>query len=134
MQSMTIKKTADLAGVGVETVRFYERENLIPPPPRTHSGYRQYPPDVVDRIRFIKRAQSLGFSLPEVRDLLSLTVAPGTTPADIRATAKRKILDIEQKIETLQRMRSTLLQVTRACHGHGELSDCPILEALTSDE
>jgi MerR family transcriptional regulator, copper efflux regulator len=134
VQSLTIKKTADLAGVGIETVRFYERENLIPPPPRTQSGYRQYPPQVVDRIRFIKRAQSLGFSLPEIRDLLSLTVEAGTTPADIRATAERKILDIEQKIETLQRMRSTLIRVTRACQGHGALSDCPILEALTSDE
>jgi MerR family transcriptional regulator, copper efflux regulator len=131
---MTIKKTAELAGVGVETVRFYERENLIPAPPRTQSGYRLYPPEVVDRIRFIKRSQNLGFSLPEIRDLLSLTVQPGTTPADIRATAERKILDIEKKIETLQRMRSTLLRVTRACHGHGALSDCPILEALNSDE
>lgn len=130
---MTIKKTAQLAGVGVETVRFYERENLIPAPPRTESGYRQYPPEAVDRIRFIKRAQGLGFSLPEIRDLLSLTLAHGTTAADIRARAQRKIADIDQKIETLQRMRSSLERVTRACQGHGPLEECPILEALTSD-
>jgi MerR family transcriptional regulator, copper efflux regulator len=133
MNSMTIKKTAELAGVGVETVRFYERENLIPAPPRTASGYRQYSPEAVDRIRFIKRAQALGFSLPEVRELLCLSDQPGTTPADIRDRAQRKIRNIELKIEQLQRMKNSLQRLTEACHGHGPLSECPILEALSSD-
>lgn len=134
MPSLTIKQTAQRAGVGVETLRFYEREGLVPEPPRTSSGYRQYPPETIRRIRFIKRAQSLGFTLPEVRELLTLTVLPGATAADVRARATQKIADIELKITTLERMKSALQRVTQACHGAGPLETCPILEALTQEE
>lgn len=130
---LTIKQAATLAGVGIETVRFYEREGLIPKPPRTESGYRQYPQETVARIRFIKRAQNLGFSLPEISELLSLRVDPKTTPADIRQRAKQKIGDIDAKIRALQQMKKTLKHITDACHGNGPLSECPILEALEND-
>ena len=80
MTTLTRKQLADQSGVGLETLRYYEREGLILEPPRTESGYRQYPLETAKRIRFIKRAQGLGFTLPEVKELLSLRVTPGTTP------------------------------------------------------
>lgn len=130
MHGLTRKQVADNAGVTIEAVRFYEREGLIEEPPRTESNYRKYPDDAVSRIRFIKRAQNLGFSLPEVKELLSLKMSPETTAADIRQRAVAKIEDIESKIQALQNMKRVLGEITEACHGHGALSDCPILEAL----
>lgn len=130
MKPLTRKQVADNAGVTIEAVRFYEREGLVEEPPRTESNYRQYPGDAVVRIRFIKRAQNLGFSLPEVKELLSLRMSPETTPADIRQRTVEKIADIDEKIRSLQSMKRILKEITEACHGQGPLSDCPILEAL----
>ena len=130
MPGFTRKQIADRARVTIEAVRFYEREALIEEPPRTESGYRQYPTEAIQRIRFIKRAQGLGFSLPEIRELLSLRLSPETRPADIKDRANRKIRDIEEKIETLQQMKAALVEMTDACHEVGPLSDCPILKAL----
>lgn len=130
MESMTIGKVAELADVGVETVRFYEREGLIAEPPRKPSGYRQYPMEAVSRIRFIRRAKELGFSLQEIKELLSLRIDPETTCADIRERAEGKIVDIDKKVRTLQRMKDALERLTAACNGRGSVSDCPILEAL----
>jgi len=130
---MTIKQAADLAGVGVETVRFYEREEMIPEPPRTESGYRQYPQDTVSRIRFIKKAQSLGFSLPEIKELLSLRMARNTKPEQIRRRAVKKLAEVEAKIQALQRIKTTLKEITEECCGKGPLSDCPILKALEKE-
>lgn len=127
---MTTKQIADEAGVTVETIRYYERERMIDSPPRTASGYRQFPPETVVRIRFIKRAQALGFSLPEIKELLSLRLAEGTTPADIRELAQAKILAIEEKIRSLQTMQKSLQRITEACPGDGSLDACPILDAL----
>lgn len=133
MSGFTRKQVADKAGVTIEAVRFYEREGFIEEPPRTDAGYRQYPQNTIIRIRFIKRAQNLGFSLPEIRELLSLRLSPDTTAADIRERAIAKIADIEAKIHTLQSMKQVLANVTEACHDHGPLSDCPILETLEKD-
>ncbi len=130
MQGLTRKQVADHAGVTIEAVRFYEREGLIEEPPRTEANYRKYPEDTIKRIRFIKRAQNLGFTLPEVKELLSLRMSAETTPADIRQRAVAKIEDIESKIQALQSMKRILKEITEACHGVGPLSDCPILEAL----
>lgn len=130
MESLSRKQVADKAGVTIEAVRFYEREGLIEEPPRTESNYRKYPITAVQRILFIKRAQSLGFSLPEIKELLSLRLDPGTTPADIRQRALRKVRDIEEKILGLQSIKRTLEEITNACHGVGALSDCPILACL----
>lgn len=133
MQGLTRKQVADNAGVTIEAVRFYEREGLVEEPPRTEANYRQYPDDAVVRIRFIKRAQNLGFSLPEIKELLSLRMSPETTPADIRQRTVMKIADIEEKIRNLQSMKRILEEITDACHGHGDLADCPILASLDAD-
>lgn len=130
MGSMTIGKVAQQAAVGVETVRFYEREGLIGKPPRRASGYREYPAETVDRVRFIRHAKELGFSLKEIRDLLALRIAPGTTCGQIKKRAEAKIGDIEDKIESLQRMKRALQKLTAACSGKGTVSECPILDAL----
>jgi len=129
---LTIKKVADLTGVGIETIRFYEREKMIESPPRTESGYRQYPAEVIARIRFIKKGQSLGFSLSEIRELLSLRIDPNTTAADIREKACSKIQGIDEKIHALQQMKQALEEVTHQCHGDGPVDECPILAALES--
>jgi MerR family transcriptional regulator, copper efflux regulator len=130
MQGLTIGKLAKAANVGVETVRFYEREGLIAEPPRRRSGYRQYPTDTVRRVLFIRRAKELGFSLKEISELLSLRVEPSITCADVRAVARGKISDIETKISQLERMKAALDRLARACRGQGPTSECPILDAL----
>ncbi len=130
METMTIGKVARLAEVGVETIRFYEREGLIEQPPRRASGYRQYPQATVDRVRFIRRAKELGFSLKEIRELLALRMGPGTTCADIRERAENKIKDIEDRIRRLQRIKRALKKLIATCSDQGAISECPILDAL----
>jgi len=134
METLTIGKVARLAEVGVETVRFYEREGLIEEPPRRESGYRQYPEDTVHRLRFIRRAKELGFTLKEIKELLALRIEPETTCEDIRRRAQAKIGDIEEKIRTLNKMKGALKKLTLACSGRGPVSACPILEAMENDE
>lgn len=134
MRALTIGQVAKNAGVGVETVRFYERQGLVPQPPRKASGYRQYPEDVVTRLRFIHRAKQLGFSLKEIKELLALRLEPTTTCAEVKDRTTTKIADIEAKIETLQRMKKALVQLTKSCSGRGPTSECPILEALEPQE
>ena len=134
MAPLKIGKVARLAGVGVETIRFYEREGLIEEPPRGESGYRQYSEDTVHRLRFIRRAKELGFTLKEIKELLALRIDPETTCEDIRRRANTKINDIEAKIETLQKMKAALERLTAACKGRGPVSECPILEVLEDRE
>jgi len=130
MKSLTIGRLAREAGVNLETVRYYERRGLLPKPPRSASGYRLFPSDAAQRLRFIRRAQELGFSLKEIRELLSLRVSRTTTSRDIRARAEAKIVDIEAKIKSLESMKKTLRKVTRVCDGCAPLARCPILESL----
>ncbi len=134
MNSLTIGQAARQAGVGVETVRFYERKGLLEPPPRRASGYRQYPPTAARRIRFIKHAQELGFSLREIQELLTLRVAPGTTCGDVRERATEKLTQIEGKLASLRRMQAALRRLAAACRGAGPTSECPILEELDREE
>ena len=131
---LTIGTVARRAGVGVETIRFYERENLIEEPPRRESGYRQYPEETVIRLRFIGRAKELGFSLREIRELLSLRVDPDTSCQDVRRHAEAKIAQIEEKIRTLERMKDVLGRLTDACRDGTPSRGCPILEALEGEE
>jgi MerR family transcriptional regulator, copper efflux regulator len=133
-KAMTIKKVAVQAGVGIETIRFYEREALISEPPRTPSGYRQYSPGAVARIKFIKRVQSLGFSLPEIKDLMALKMKKTARRQDLRQKAEKKIAEIEAKIQSLQKIKETLKQMTQTCHGEGPLSECPILKAFEAED
>ena len=117
-------------GINLETVRFYERQGLLSKPPRTASGYRLFPADTARRLKFIKRAQELGFSLGEVRELLALRMSPRTTSTDIRKRTEAKIADIEGKIRSLDSMRKSLVKLARSCGGCAPLSECPILESL----
>ena len=129
---LTIGRLAQLGGVNVETVRYYEREGLIPKPPRTRAGYRVFPKDAPRRLRFIKRAQELGFSLLEVRELLSLR--PPTDRPKVRARAQAKLSEIEQKIQALQGMRRTITALVDRCDHCEQGNECPILESLDYEE
>jgi Hg(II)-responsive transcriptional regulator len=130
MRPLTIGQLARRAGVGIETVRFYERRGLLAEPARKGSGYRQYPEDVVDRLLFIRRAQGLGFSLREIADLLALRGDPAAACAEVKERAEARVAQIEDQIRDLQRMRDALFGLTGACPGHSAVSDCPILGAL----
>ena len=130
MEPLRIGEVARSAGVGVETVRFYERQGLIEEPPRRESGYRQYHDAVIARLRFIRRAKDLGFSLKEIKELLSLRVEPRTSCRDVKRRAEAKIAEIEAKIEDLARIRHSLRRLAAACRGRGPTSECPILDAL----
>lgn len=130
MKKLTIGGVAKEANVNVETIRYYERRRLLPQPLRTPAGYRIYSADAVRRLHFVKRAQELGFSLKEIKELLGLRVRPGSTSTDIRKLAGAKITDIDKKIRTLQAMKKSLVQITNACSGCGPVSDCPILDGL----
>lgn len=132
MQTLTVGQLAKQAQVNVETIRYYERRGLVPEPSRRESGYRQYSHDAVERIKIIKRAQELGFSLKEIQELLSLRVDPGTTSADIKRRAEAKLADINTKLRDLKRMKTALMKLTFACRGRGPTSECPILDALQS--
>ena len=134
MKRMTISRAAREAGVGVETVRFYERKGLIVQPKRPDRGFRIYPEDAVQRIRFIRQAQELGFSLREIGDLLGLRTDPGTDCADIRERAVAKLDDVENKIEKLQCIRGALKKLIAACPGEGALTSCSIIEAIETPE
>lgn len=130
MTGMTIGQLARQADVGVETVRFYERRGLLEEPPRRRSGYRQYPPEAVDRLRFIRRSKELGFSLSEIDELLRLR-SHGTENRDkVRAKAQAKIDDIDRRLADLTRMRKTLSDLATACERGEESLKCPILAAL----
>jgi MerR family mercuric resistance operon transcriptional regulator len=133
MGNMTIGQMARSAGASVETIRFYEREGLLEHPARSASGYRKYPPEAVARLRMIRQAKELGFSLNEIKELLALRVAPGKSCSDVRARAERKIADIDQRIAALKRMKAALARLAAACAGRGPTSECPILEALESE-
>lgn len=132
--NLTIGKLSRAAGTGVETIRYYEREGLLEPPARSASGYRHYAREVVARLRFIRQAKELGFSLREIKELLSLRMQPDTTCADIRKRARQKIAAVDLKIEDLRRIRDALVRLASACRGKGPTSECPILEALETRE
>jgi MerR family transcriptional regulator, copper efflux regulator len=135
VKSLTIGKLAKDAGVNLETVRYYERRGLLPKPPRsTSSGYRQFPEDAARRLRFIRRAQELGFSLAEIGELLSLRVSRTSTSGAIRARTEAKIADIDSKIRTLESMKKSLQRLTKACDGCAPMTDCPILDSLDREE
>lgn len=131
---LTSGALARAAGVHVETLRFYERQGLLAPPRRTSAGYRQYPADAVGRLRFIKRAQALGFSLNDVAALLSLRTAPGRQRARVKRLAEEKLSVIAGKIRDLQRMETSLRALAESCSGVGPLHGCPIIEALEGGE
>ncbi len=135
MKTMTISKAARQAGVGVETIRFYERKGLISQPAKPlDGGFRDYPPLTVERIRFIRQAQELGFSLREAGELLLLRADPNTDAANVRARAAAKLAEVEDKISRLSHMREALNTLIQACPGRGTLRQCTILDALANGD
>jgi MerR family transcriptional regulator, copper efflux regulator len=134
MNGLTIGEVAEQSKVHIETLRYYERRGLVERPPRSASNYRLYPEDAVRRVRFIKRAQELGFTLKDIKELLSLRAAPEAGCAEVRAHAEVKIKDIDAKIGSLTVMKHALAKLVAECAGEGPLTDCPILESLEKKE
>lgn len=126
----TIGQVARAADVNIETIRYYERRGLLSPPRRTPSGYRQYNEDAVARLRFIKHAQELGFSLQEIDELLALRVRRGTACDAVARKTREKIALVERRIRDLQRIKLTLGRLADACAARELTQECPILEAL----
>jgi len=135
MAMMTIGKAALAADINVETIRFYERKGLIEQPLKPlGSGARVYPQETIQRLRFIRQAQDLGFSLKEIAGLLSLRADPDADCGDVQKRARDKLADIDRKIAKLQNMRTALVPLIEACPRRGPLQACSILEALTNQK
>ncbi|MGH7526737.1 MAG: MerR family transcriptional regulator [Gemmatimonadales bacterium] len=130
---LSIGELASAAGVSIQTVRYYERRGLLAVPQRTMAGYRQYSPETADRLRFIKRAQELGFTLEEVQDLLALRVHDPAACASVETRTRRKMAQVEAKIRALTRLRHVLAELAAACERRTTTEECPILTALTED-
>ena len=128
--ALTIGQVAAAADVNIQTIRYYERRGLFAAPRRTPSGYRQYVQDAVSRLRFIKHAQELGFSLKEIQELLGLRVRHGAACDAVERKTRQKTELVQQRIRDLQRMKRTLERLAAACAARRPTDDCPILEAL----
>ena len=126
MRPLTVSEVARQASVNPATVRFYERKKLLPSPSRTAAGYRHYPAEAVRRLRFIKHAQELGFTLKEIEQLLNLTEQRATS-AEVCAVTAAKIAAIDEKIRQLRKFRSTLQRLTDSCNKRGSTQDCVII-------
>jgi Hg(II)-responsive transcriptional regulator len=127
---LRIGEVAARAGVNIQTLRYYERRGLLEVPQRTASGYREYPAETVRLIRFVKRAQDLGFTLKEVEELIALRDAKGRKRSEVRSLAEAKMRDIDKKLAQLQAMRSALFTMVESCACRDGRPTCPILEAL----
>lgn len=130
---MKIGELAHRAEVNIDTVRYYERQGLLPAPQRLRSGYRQYEQDDVARLRFVRRAKALGFTLTEIGDLLELSSHREKDMAGMKTAAMQKLSDVEEKLAELTRIRDGLKTLVASCPGHGALQQCPILNALAEE-
>ena len=128
--TLTSGQVAKAAGVNVETLRFYERRGILAEPRRRRSGYREYPPETVQIVRFIKRAQGLGFTLDEIQELLALRGDDRRTCGEVRAAATAKIDEIDHKMRRLGAMKRALAVLVDSCIDDASTRECPILEAL----
>ena len=130
---MTISRAARAAGIGVETIRFYERKGIIEQPKQVNSsGFRAYPLATIEKLQAVRRAQALGFSLREIRELLTLRGRIETDCAEVRALAKTKLIEVRDKVRQLRRVEQALSELTTACPGRGQLEGCPIIRSLIS--
>lgn len=129
IQSFTIGTLAERAGVSIDTIRHYEREGLLSPPPRSAAGYRRYSADAVERVRFICRAKTLGFTLDEIRDLLGFSNDREKGVRNVKQLASLRLQEINERINALIAIRDELAELVKACPGDGELECCPILNA-----
>lgn len=131
MTPMKTGEIAERAGVGIHTVRYYEERGLLPKPRRSTAGYRQYGPEHLAHLRFIRRAQRLGFTLEEIRELLALRATP---EEGARVQTTRKIEEIDAKIRDLRRIRAKLTELEAACAQHGSDASCRVLHALDAPD
>lgn len=131
---MKIGALAKQANVNIDTVRYYERQGLLPAPQRLMSGYRQYETGDVARLRFVRRATALRFTLLEIRELLTLSSHREDDMAGMKAAAIEKLADVEDKLTELTRIRDGLKALVASCPGHGTLEQCPILNALAEGD
>lgn len=131
---MKIGELSALAGVPAATIRYYERRGILAEPPRTDSGYRSYGPEAAERLRFIRRAQELGFTLEEIHELLQLRVEDRASCAAVASKTQEKISDVAQKIAELQRLEAALHRLADACVSRTPTAECPVLEMLTDEE
>lgn len=134
METMTIGALAKQAGVGAGTLRYYERLGLLAPEQRTAAGYRVYRRDAARRLRFIRRAQALGFSLEEIAALLALSDNPRGRAREVKRLTAEKIRDIESRLRDLRRMKQALSELADHCSGRGSTAECPILAALNRED
>jgi MerR family copper efflux transcriptional regulator len=132
MEGLGIGQLAKRGGVGIDTVRYYERNGLLAPSTRLASGYRRYGDLELSRLRFIRRAQALGFTLREIKELLALSAQRDV--ARVKRSAQTKLVDVKARIVALERVRDGLAKLIAACPGHGRAADCPILKALTDED
>lgn len=130
---MRTHEVAEQAGVNTQTLRYYERRGLLPEPPRSPAGYRDYPPTAVEVLRFVKRSQELGFTLAEVEGLLALAEGGPASCEAVRALAEAHITELERKIADLQRIRASLTALVDTCHRPRADRSCPLLAAIDSD-
>jgi len=130
---MNIGTAAKLSGINAKTIRYYESVGLMPEPLRAENGYRHYQDKDLQTLRFIHRSRNLGFTIKDIRGLLGLWQDTGRASADVREVAKRHVTEIEQKIEEMESVRQTLMQLIHQCHGD-DRPDCPILEDLAGDK
>ena len=126
MKFLKIGAVAKRAEVGIETIRFYERQGLLAEPERRPSGYRQYDESVVSRLQFIRHAKELGFTLSEIKELLGLWYDVNTKCVHVRQRAEQKITDIEDKIRSLQKMKRSLKKIMTQCENRDVVDDCPL--------
>ena len=131
---MTIGALAKRVGVAIDTIRYYEREGLLPEPRRRASGYRSYGEEAASQLRFIRRAKGLGFTLDEIRELLALSADRHRGVEAVKQRAEQRLAAIDERIAELQRVRDGLAQLVETCPGHGSPEACPILRALTEEE
>lgn len=131
MPVMRIGAIAKQLGIGVETIRFYERQGLLQEPERQSSGYRQFDESAVARLNFIIRSKKLGFTLSEIKELLALWFEPATKCCDVRNKAEQKICDIEERVQALQTMKRSLKRLIEQCKKRGTVEECPLLVDLT---
>ncbi|HSD42588.1 MAG TPA: heavy metal-responsive transcriptional regulator [Burkholderiales bacterium] len=131
---LTIGELARACGTSPDTIRYYERERLLPRPMRAPSRFRLYAPDAVARLRFVRQAKALGFSLGEIRELFALRVDRTKSCGDVRTRARAKIAEIDARIDDLARMKAALDRLAATCAGSGPTSECPILDALEAGD
>lgn len=130
-QNYSVGQLAGLSGCKVETVRYYEKTDLMPEPPRTEGGHRLYSLDHVKRLKFIRRSRELGFTIEQIRELLTFIDEPDHHCGEVKAMAMTKVRDVQKKIEDLQRLKKALNDMAAQCRGgQYSINDCPIIEAM----